>query len=107
MIFINTVTNKFPIHEGDIRLLYPSMGSEFVLPLEYAIVEIDETEIVNKTVNEKIVTLPVELNNGKYIQKLTVVPLNKLEIEQRLAERTLQNQMLHTYLSGGIPNVIG
>lgn len=42
-IYINTNTNKYPLFEGDIRLLYPNMGAEFVLPVGFA--EVEDTPI--------------------------------------------------------------
>jgi hypothetical protein len=111
MRFINTVTNVYPVHEGDIRLLHPDMGVNFILPPEYAPIEIDESDIAEPRENCKIVTSPVELIDGKYKQKMVFVQLTELEIQQNADERArwlaLQYTNPNTEVSGGAPNVIG
>jgi hypothetical protein len=111
MIFINTLTNVYPVHEGDIRLLNPDMGVDFILPPEYAHIEIDESDIAEPRENCKIVTSPVEFINGKYKQKMIFVPLTELEIQQNAEEMVkllaLQNKNPATEVPGNVPDVIG
>lgn len=49
--YINTVTNEYPRYEGDIRLMYPDMGEQFVLPDEYSPVYMTETPILSEYQN--------------------------------------------------------
>jgi len=35
--YINVNTMEYPMHEGDIRLLHPEIGDEFVCPEEFAL----------------------------------------------------------------------
>lgn len=47
--YINTDTNKYPLYEGDIRLIYPDMGDEFVLPNGFAVVLESDLPTITET----------------------------------------------------------
>ena len=47
--YINKETNEYPLFEGDIRLLYPDMGNEFILPDNFAEVPESDLPVIAET----------------------------------------------------------
>jgi hypothetical protein len=79
-IYINTDTNEYPLYQGDIRILYPDMGDDFVLPNGYA--EVEDTLLptieIGQTFDE---ALPVfNSATDKYERIFTVRDLTEEEI---------------------------
>jgi hypothetical protein len=63
--YINTETSEYPLHEGDIRLLFPEIGDEFVLPSVFA--EVPESPLPTLTQTQTFLeTTPLLNQNGVY-----------------------------------------
>ena len=115
--YILKSTGQYPIHRGDIRLLYPDMGELFVLPEEYAEIEFDDWPEAG--LNHKVVILPLEINNGRYFQKFEVVPYTEedfkfrekhaKEEEEKGSLHRIQLELLEdlNQIQGSSPDVIG
>ena len=48
-IYIKLSTLEFPLYQGDIRLEYPDMGEQFVVPDTYAEVIVEEPPFISST----------------------------------------------------------
>lgn len=109
--YINTKTLEYPLHQGDIRLVYPEMGEKFVLP-DDTFVEVDDTPIPEAGVNQIVSELKPVLTNGKWIRQFSVRQMTQEEISARDAYLQIlkyPNKELRDSLnqSGSAPNVIG
>lgn len=95
--YINTKTSEYPFYEGDIRLLYPEMGENFILPAEFAVVldsplpDLTETEIFEEST-------PKLNNNGTYEKVYTVRQLTAEEIK-------IKEDIANSYLIHNIPDI--
>ena len=84
--YINTDTNEYPLYEGDIRLLYPNIGNDFVLPNGFAEVpdsnlpEITETQVAEETT-------PKLNANGIYEKVYIIRELTQEEINAKAIMR--------------------
>jgi hypothetical protein len=79
-IYINTNTNDYPLFEGDIRLLYPDMGTEFVLPAGFA--EVEETPVPTLEIGQTFDEFPpvFDSKSKKYQRSFGVRDMTKEEI---------------------------
>ena len=85
-LYINTETNTYPLYEGDIRLLHPEIGDQFVLPVGYAVVE--EGIIPEAGINKKFEEeLPVPTESGIYQRVFVERDLTEEEINRNAAIR--------------------
>jgi hypothetical protein len=112
-IYINTVTLEYPIHQGDIRLLYPDIGEEFILP-DGPFVEVEEGVTPVVSANKVLTENPPVFIDGKWIRQLFVRDMTREEIDylQQLsniaaAQMKGQNNQLVNTTSGSTPDVIG
>lgn len=71
MNYIKLATMEYPRHQGDVRLEYPDMGNEFVLPETYALVQ--ETPEPEVTETQMVVEQFPVLNNGVWERQWVVV----------------------------------
>jgi hypothetical protein len=84
MSYIHIESGKYPLYEGDIRLDYPDMGEEFVLPEGYAEVQdTPESEkpavVAGETVRQQ--NAP-QLVDGSWVQSWEVIPIpEEIKIE--------------------------
>lgn len=81
--YINTETMEYPVHEGDIRLLYPGIsetltGETFPAPTPFAPVSWVERPTFD-ALNELADQTTPELVNGKWQVKWNVRPLTPQE----------------------------
>ena len=80
--YLKISTMQYPLHQGDIRLMYPDIGEEFVIP-DSDIVEVEETPIPNYGPNDFFTeSLPV-LIDGKWVRQFSVRPMTADEIAER------------------------
>ena len=112
-------TGQYPIHEGDIRLLYPEMGEVFILPEEYAAIQTDAWPETQE--NYKVVVLPLEIRDGGYFQKFEVRPCTEEELTDIANSNRETRALMHQLITGqqdlpqlnfdqkqgSVPNVIG
>lgn len=68
--YINLETSEYPVHQGDIRLLYPEMGEEFICPLTFA--EVFETEKPEINTYQRLIEIEPEQIDGTW-QKCWVI----------------------------------
>lgn len=111
--YINTATLQYPLFQGDIRLEFPNMGDEFVLPNGYAeIIAIPWPENYDRTLF-RVAELAPENVDGVWMQRFEVVAKTEIEIEN---ERISYAEFLAQHVvdvgqdlnaSGSAPNVIG
>ena len=109
--YINTKTLEYPRHQGDIRLVYPDMGEDFILP-DDTFVEVEETPTPKVGTNEKLVELQPVLTDGKWVRQFMVQQMTQEEIDERDAYLHIlkypnQQQRESLNQSGSVPNVIG
>jgi hypothetical protein len=83
-LYINTTTNDYPLYEGDIRLLHPEIGVEFILPSGYAVVE---EGVIPQTASTKRFDelLPEPTESGIY---------TRVFVERDLTEEELSRQAI-------------
>jgi len=93
--YINKETNEYPLHEGDIRLIYPNMEDEFILPANFA--EVPESDFPAITENQTFAESAPQLNaDGSY---------SRVYLTRDLTEDELQrNQEQVNYYLAGMPN---
>jgi hypothetical protein len=95
--YINKKTNEYPLYEGDIRLLYPDMGSEFILPNDFA--EVIENDLPAVTENQTFTETTPKLNADGVYERVYVV--------RELTDEELQrNQEQVAYYLGGMQPAI-
>jgi hypothetical protein len=93
--YINKETNDYPLYEGDIRLLYPEMGDEFILPADYA--EVPESDLPKVAENETFTETTPQLNADGVYEKVYVI--------RNWTEQELQhNQEQVAYYLAGMPS---
>ena len=78
--YIKLSTNEYPRHQGDIRLEYPDMGNQFVLPETYAYVEWVDAPSYNEATQIAQETSP-EFINDKWYMRWIVQDLTQEEID--------------------------
>jgi len=77
MAYIHIESGKYPLYEGDIRLDYPDMGEEFVLPEGYAEVQNTPESEKPPVVAGETVRQPnaPQLVDGYWVQSWEVIPI--------------------------------
>ena len=78
--YINLETNEYPLHEGDIRLLYPDMGDTFILPEGFA--EVKESNPPEHPVTKKARETAPLLTDEGYIRQWEFIDMTPQEIER-------------------------
>jgi hypothetical protein len=79
--YINKETNEYPLYEGDIRLLYPDMGNEFILPIDFA--EVTENALPTITENQTFAETTPTLNaDGSYERVYVIRDLTEEELQR-------------------------
>lgn len=81
--YIKLATGEYPRHQGDVRLEYPEMGDEFVLPETYAYVEWVDAP-AHDEVNQRVQETAPELVNGTWFMRWTVRDATEKEIADAL-----------------------
>lgn len=81
--YINLNTNKYPLHQGDIRLEVDGIEETFVCPEGYA--EVQETTPPIITENQYWVEEAPQKVNGIWIKRFRVIDLTEAEIAERNA----------------------
>lgn len=111
--YINTTTLQYPLFQGDIRLEFPNMGEEFVLPDGYAeIVSIPWPEDYDVNLF-RVVELAPENVDGVWMQRFDIVAKTEIEIENEknfYLEFVKQNKQFEPpdlTAPGSAPDVIG
>jgi len=79
--YIKLASGAYPRHQGDIRLQYPDMGAEFVLPKTYAYVEWVDPPAYDEATQRAEETRP-ELVDGKWYMRWTVRDLTQEELDE-------------------------
>lgn len=69
--YINKETNEYPLFEGDIRLLYPDMGNEFILPDNFATVP--ESDLPLITENQTFEEITPQLKDDGTYERVYVI----------------------------------
>ena len=82
-IYIKLATNEYPRHQGDIRLEYPDMGEEFVLPDTYAPVQWVAPP-AHDEVNQRVQETAPELVDGQWFMRWTVRNATEQELANAL-----------------------
>jgi len=67
-IYIKLSTAEYPRHEGDVRLEYPQMGDDFILPETYAFVNSTEPPEVDYKTHRAEETPPEEVNGQWFMR---------------------------------------
>ena len=78
--YIELFTSAYPRHQGDVRLQYPDMGQEFVLPETYAYVEWVDPPACDELLQRAEEVAP-ELVGGTWYMRWTVRDLTQEEID--------------------------
>lgn len=78
--YIELSTSAYPRHQGDVRLQYPDMGQEFVLPDTYAYVEWVDPPLYDEVLQRTQETAP-ELVDGTWYMRWIVRDLTQEEID--------------------------
>lgn len=86
-MYIHIQTKNFPLYEGDIRLAHPGMV-EFVLPEEYAEVEVEPAPVCDVTHFAE--RLPPELRDGRWVCGWVVREVPAEDMEMVLYNHRLQ-----------------
>jgi hypothetical protein len=95
--YINTETNEYPLYEGDIRLVNPDMGDEFILPSNFA--EVPESNLPTITETQTFTETTPQLNvDGSYERVYVIRDLTEEELQH--------NQEQVDYYLGGMRPVI-
>lgn len=106
--YINTKTLDYPLFEGDIRLIHPEIGVDFVLPINYAPVEQPETPQTSDADTFDVIG-PIE-QNGVWQVQFVVRPCTAEEMLYRARIKKQDEELLNTAdlnAQGSEPNVIG
>ena len=90
--YININTNEYPLHEGDIRLLYPEMGEDFVLPEGFA--EVIESLPPEHPITKKAKEIAPLLTENGYTRQWEFVDMTQQEID-RYNEFMPEDQKIH------------
>ena len=94
--YINTDTNEYPLYEGDIRLHYPDMGNEFILPNNFA--EVFESDLPVITDTQTFAETTPKLNaDGSYERVYVIRDLTEEELQR--------NQEQIDYYLRGMTNI--
>lgn len=80
--YLKKSTMQYPLHQGDIRLMYPDMGEEFVIPDE-DIVEVEETSLPAVEENQYYIEQKPILIDGKWVRQFDVIAMTEEEITAR------------------------
>lgn len=91
--FINIETLEYPLHDDDIRLRYPRMGKDFVLPEGYAQVE-EVSPPVCTSPQEYYYPLAPVFESGGWKQQWAIGVMSQEEYDARQAA-LLESQMIH------------
>jgi len=104
--YINIRTGEYPLHEGDIRIIYQDIGSVFVCPPEYSFVEETKPPEYDE-MKQRLEVTPV-LSDGRWIMEWSVVELSpQMQEEMRKQKEAIQNpQAAALEAPGGEPDVI-
>jgi hypothetical protein len=95
--YINTETNEYPLYEGDIRLVNPDMGDEFILPSNFA--EVPESNLPTITETQTFTETTPKLNDdGSYERVYVIRDLTEEELQRN------QEQVAY-YLGGMQPEI--
>jgi hypothetical protein len=86
MAYINITTNEYPLYEGDIRLAHPEIGEDFILPSEYATVELEPVPECDKDYYP--VAEPLIKIGDKYVQTFRAEKMSDEDIYQRDSKPT-------------------
>lgn len=79
-IYIKLATGEYPRHQGDVRLEYPDMGDEFVLPETYAQVQSTEPPEYDFATQRAEEALPL-LIDGVWVMQWYIRDATPEEIE--------------------------
>lgn len=93
--YINKKTNEYPLYEGDIRLIYPDMGEEFILPEDF--MEVTETPLPIVTETQTFTEAMPKLNDDGSYERVYV-------IRDWTEEELKRNQEQVAYYLAGMPN---
>lgn len=108
-IYINTITNEYPIYTGDMQLIFADFNDTTV-PEGYALVpHLDAPE---HTDTQRIQELLPILTDGVWVKQFQIIELTAEELLERArlnAELENQNKppAQNLNISGSAPNVIG
>lgn len=94
--YINKETNEYPLYEGDIRLLYPDMGDEFILPINFT--EVIESPLPTVAENQTFTETAPQLNADGIYERVYV-------IRDWTEEELQHNQKQVNYYLGGMRNI--
>jgi hypothetical protein len=90
---VNKETNEYPLYEGDIRLIYPDMSDEFILPAHFA--EVPESAFPSITETQIASEVAPQLNADGFYERVYVI--------RDLTEQELQyNQKQVAFYLGGM-----
>lgn len=90
--YINKDTNEYPLYQGDIRLIYPEMGDEFILPDNFA--EVTEGELPTVAENQTFTeTTPQLKDDGTYERVFVIRDWTQEELQHN-------QEQVEFYLSG-------
>jgi hypothetical protein len=105
--YINIRTGEFPVHEGDIRLVHPEIGKEFMCPDGYAPVEEATPPIFDEMTQRLLVT--AQRNGDRWVMAWSIQQKSTEETEAlRLAIESYNNPTQQNISgSGSEPDVIG
>lgn len=95
---------EYPLYQGDIRLIYPDMGEEFVLP-DDTFAKVEDTPIPLYGNNQRLIELQPVLVDGKWVKQFSFRDMTQQEIDERESYFQLI-QPPHLRDSGSAPNVI-
>ena len=87
-IFIKLATGEYPRHQGDVRLEYPDMGDEFVLPETYAQVRYVDPPAYDYILQRAEEAPPV-LIDGEWVMQWRIRQATQFEIDLAEAQRNL------------------
>jgi hypothetical protein len=88
--YIKLASNEYPRHPGDIRLEYPEMGKDFVLPETYAYVEWVDAPSYDDSLQCAEEVAP-ELVDGKWYMRWTIRDLTQEELDYISQHNTQSN----------------
>ena len=79
-IYIKLATGEYPTHQGDVRVEYPEMGDEFILPETYAFVRSTMPPEHDYVTQRPIEIYPVLLN-GEWVMQWDIRDATQEEID--------------------------
>jgi len=89
-IYIKLSTGEYPRHEGDVRLEYPDMGEQFVLPDTYAHVQSTEMPEHDYITQRAVETPPIQVN-GQWIMQWMVRDATQQELDFAAKQKEVNN----------------